>query len=139
MATTPKYKPQIIEGIRKPMGCFNVLIEVGDPQGSRFELIEALVDTGTFYTVVPAATLRQLGVTPSERVLFELADDRQVEYDIGETTVRLGNRIKTTTVVFGETITKPLLGALTLEEFRLWVDPVKQQLIEMPPFKARPF
>ncbi|MFN3973919.1 MAG: hypothetical protein ACK4K2_01385 [Dehalococcoidia bacterium] len=36
-------------------------IAIGDPEGSRFEEIEALVDTGASYTLVPPRHLRRLG------------------------------------------------------------------------------
>ncbi len=61
------------------MGTFRVAIEVGDPQGQRYETLEALVDTGSTYTVLPAALLRRLGIQPIERRQFEIADDRVVE------------------------------------------------------------
>lgn len=121
------------------MACFDVLIELGDPQGTRFEPLEALVDTGTHYTTVPAAILRGLGVTPHTRRSFELADDRLVEYDVGETMIRLAGETQHTLVVFNETGTTPLLGTLTLEEFGLWVDPVNERLIKAPPRGRGPF
>lgn len=40
------------------MGTFSVLIEVGNPGGNRFEGLEALVDTGATYTVVPSRLAR---------------------------------------------------------------------------------
>ena len=46
------------------MGTFGVTIEIGDPQGQRFEAMNALVDTGATYTVVPASLLVRLSVTP---------------------------------------------------------------------------
>lgn len=138
MATTRYYKYEtVVEGIRRrPVGCFNVLMEVGDPRGARFEPLEALVDTGTFYTMVPASILQELGVVPSDRRSFELADDRVVEYDMGETLLRLAGRTMFTLVVFGEG-NKPLLGAYTLEGFGLAVDPVNQRLTRMPPVPGR--
>ena len=54
------------------MGTFRVPIEIGDPQGDRFERVEALVDTGASYSVLPASVLRQLEVTPHDHVTFIL-------------------------------------------------------------------
>ncbi|MFQ5880385.1 MAG: aspartyl protease family protein, partial [Dehalococcoidia bacterium] len=50
------------------MGTFRVTIEVGDPQGERFEAVEALVDTGATYSVAPRSLLERLGVRPHRRV-----------------------------------------------------------------------
>ena len=37
---------------------FHAPIEIGDPRGERYEEVEALIDTGATYTVVPASRLR---------------------------------------------------------------------------------
>ncbi len=54
------------------MGTFSVTIEVGDPQGQRYEPVEAIVDTGSSYTMLPAALLQRLGVEPTETWPFEV-------------------------------------------------------------------
>ena len=52
------------------MGLFNVPIGVGDPQGERFQIVEALVDTGATFSIVPAPILDGLGVgSPEERIV----------------------------------------------------------------------
>ena len=35
------------------MGVFNVEIGIGDPDGLRFESVEAMVDSGASYTMIP--------------------------------------------------------------------------------------
>jgi clan AA aspartic protease len=114
------------------MGAFRVPIEVGDVQGQRFEAVEALVDTGATYTLVPRSLLQRLGVTPEERWPFTLADGRTVEYDVAQVQVRLDGRRRYTVVVFGDDGVQCLLGVVTLEEFRLGVDPVSRRLIPVP-------
>ena len=39
------------------MGTFSVQIQVGNPSGQRFETIDAMVDSGATYTVLPASLL----------------------------------------------------------------------------------
>ena len=39
------------------MGIFNVALEIGDPQGQRYETVEAMVDSGAAYTIMPASLL----------------------------------------------------------------------------------
>jgi predicted aspartyl protease len=53
-----------------------------------------------------------------------LATGETVVRDIGRTWVRIDGRMEMTIVVFGDDGAPPLLGAVTLEEFGLGVDPV---------------
>ena len=104
-------------------------IEVGDPQGQHFERVEALVDTGATFTVLPGSLLRELGIPAQRRIRFRLADGSVLEREAGETLVRLDGQVITTTVVFGEADAPSLLGVVTLETALLAVDPVRQRLI----------
>jgi predicted aspartyl protease len=116
---------------RKPeeMSTFSVQIEAGDPQAQRFESIQALVDTGSTYTVLPASLLRRLGVEPHRTSLFELADGSQMQWQMGRTWLRIGDQVEMSLVVFGEDNVEPLLGAVTLEEFLLAPDPIRHRLV----------
>ena len=113
------------------MGIFRVPIEIGDLQASRFETVEALVDTGATYTMIPRSTLARLGISPGWQRVFALADGREREFDMAETRARLGGVTVTTIVLFGEENVTPLLGAYTLEGFGLAVDPARQRLVEL--------
>ncbi len=95
-------------------GTFRVPIEVGNPEGNRWERVEALVDTGASYTLLPRPLLERLGVSGALRHPFVLADGRQLEYEVAETRVRLDGQTRVTLVIFGEKGTEPLLGAYTL-------------------------
>lgn len=114
------------------MGTFSVTIEVGNPAGSDYTTMRLMVDTGASHTVLPRSLLNKLGVTPHAKGIFRLADGRLVERDIGQTWVRLDGTAQMTIVVFGDDAAQPLLGAVTLEEFRLGVDPVEKRLIPVP-------
>ena len=113
------------------MGVFKVPIEIGDFQASRFETVEALVDTGATYTMMPRSVLVGLGIAPGWSRTFALADGREREFDMAETRARLGGMTVTTIVLFGEENVTPLLGAYTLEGFGLAVDPSGQRLVEL--------
>ena len=84
------------------MDKFSVQIQVGDVQGGKWLDVEALVDTGATHTVIPEETATALGIKSLESVPFQLADDRTVEYEVGEARVRLGDRERTVLVVVGE-------------------------------------
>ena len=111
------------------MGTFRVEIEVGDPGGRRYEVVEALVDSGATYTTLPASMLRRLGVAPISASTFALADGRRTRKEIGQTPVRLNGEQYIVPVVFGDEGIQPILGAVTLEIFRLGIDPVKMRLV----------
>lgn len=110
------------------MGTFSVTVEIGDPQGQRYETVDALVDTGSSLTMVPASLLRSLGVSPRLRGPFKTAESRRVHMDVGQTWVRVDGQEVITLVVFGPE-GEYLLGAYTLEGLRLGVDPISQRLV----------
>lgn len=107
-------------------------VDIGDPDGQRWETVEALVDTGASHTVVSGTLLARLGVRPMRRWPFELADGREIEREIGYTMVRINGESAPTIVVFGPEEGKVLPGAYTLEGLRLVVDPVRRRLIHVP-------
>ena len=111
------------------MGTFQVELEIGDPQGQHFEPVDALVDSGATYTTLPESLLRKLEVLPLSSANFVLADGSRLEREIGQTWMRLEGEEFIVPVVFGTEATQPLLGAVTLEIFRLGIDPVRQRLI----------
>ena len=111
------------------MGVFQVEIEVGDPNGSRFEKVEALVDSGATYTMLPASLLQRLGVVPIEDRTFELADGSDLEMGFGMTSVKIEDRIIPSPVIFSDNDASALLGAVTLEIFALGIDPVNGRLV----------
>ena len=111
------------------MGVFSWPVRLDSMDGRASLEIEALVDTGASYTIVPAGQLRRLGVSPIDKIGLLLADGRSVEYDIGRAMATINGRTEATLVVFGEDNARALLGAYTLEGLRLAVDPTRSVLI----------
>lgn len=114
------------------MGHFHVSVQVSHRDGGRFEPLEALVDTGATYTWIPREVLDSLGVVPEEEWPFVLANGREVRYPVAWINIRMRERVQPTIVVFGEPGSEPILGVVTLEEFRLAADPVNRRLISVP-------
>src|SRR3989442_1337792 len=114
------------------MGHFTVSVQVSRLAGGRFAPVEALVDTGATYTSIPRDVLEGLGVVPEEEWPFVLADGRQVGYPVAWITIEMRDRAQPTIVVFGDPGSEPILGVVTLEEFRLAVDPVNRRLVSVP-------
>ncbi len=111
------------------MGVFNWPLRLTSPDGQHSLDLEAMVDTGASYTIVPSRLLRQLGVEPFDTISLVLADGRPIEMGLGRATATIDGRSEPTLVVFGEDNARPLLGAYTLEGLRLAVDPVHRKLI----------
>ncbi|HLQ34598.1 MAG TPA: aspartyl protease family protein [Chloroflexota bacterium] len=111
------------------MGTFSVPIQVGDHEGTRWHDLEALVDTGATFTVIPPEAWESLGLTTSHRLPFELGDGRRVELDLAEARVRIDGQDRVGYVVAGEPGSSALLGAVTLETFLLAPDPVHKRLV----------
>ena len=111
------------------MGTFSWPVRLDSMDGLRSLEIQAMVDTGASYTVVPAGLLKDLGVSPIDRISLVLADGRTVEYDMGEARATIDGRSIPTLVVFGDDDARALLGAYTLEGLRLAVDPANGRLI----------
>lgn len=110
------------------MGTFSVPIEVVAADGNRSVTVDAMVDTGSTYTCLPDALLRDLGLTPSDSIRTELADGSIVEDGVGEARVSVEGIERYTIVVFAGAGAPTLLGAYTLEGALLAVDPVEQRL-----------
>ncbi len=111
------------------MGTFSVNIQIGNPDGTEFEELESLVDTGATTTVIPASVLRRMGVVPTMYQTFEYASGEEVELGMAEVRVRVEDRETSTWVVFGSDDAGALLGAYTLEGVFLGVDPYNRRLI----------
>ena len=62
-------------------------------------------------------------------IIVLAADNRLVEYSMGETRLGLENRERSAPIMFAPDDTTPLVGATTLEILRLGIDPIREQLV----------
>ena len=111
------------------MGTFTYPLHITGMDGEHSLDVEATVDTGALYTMLPARTLRGLGVGQIDRRRFLIGDGSTVSMDIGQAWVTLDGLSIVTIVAFGKENASPVLGAYTLEGFGLAVDTVKQRLV----------
>jgi predicted aspartyl protease len=98
--------------------------------------VEALVDSGSTFTSVPADVQRDLDVKPTRTVRLRLADGRSHEQPLGRVMVQLDGMEELTFVVFGEPESPAILGASTLESLLLGVDPVGKRLVPVEGWQA---
>ncbi len=90
-----------------------------------------LVDTGATFSVLPASFLAVLGITPDSEDEFTLASNESKRYAIGEARFNVGDRERTSPVIFGDEGTW-LLGATSLQSLGLVPDTTNHQLVESP-------
>lgn len=111
------------------MGITQLRIRVMSPANRRrAAALDMIVDSGAIYSVVPGRVLRRLGIRPFKRETFTLADGRHVSRDIGCALFALGDHAGGSTVIFGQRGDSALIGAVTLEDLGLVLDPLRRQL-----------
>ena len=113
------------------MGTFHWPMEIGPVDGSRFETVSAMVDTGATFSQVPGSFLTELGIVPSRIVVSQLADGTVVRDQVGEMRIRIDGREATSMVLFGEEGSPILMGSYALEGVVLAVDPYKECLVDL--------
>lgn len=113
------------------MGLFEVPVRVANPTQLVFHKAVMLVDTGATYSVLPSSFLDELGITPDSEDEFTLADNEPKRYGVGEARFSVGERERTSPVIFGDEGTW-LLGATSLQALGLVPDTTNHQLIESP-------
>jgi len=89
-----------------------------------------LVDTGAIYTVLPRSLLEEMGVKSIGKRKFKLANNQVAERDVGIIGIEIQGIQAHTLAVYGDEGIY-LLGATTLEELGLEVDPAKRELRPM--------
>lgn len=107
-----------------------VKAEVTGPSGES-ATINLLVDSGASYSLLPEDTWRRLKLEPQETLEFVLADGTVIEREASECQVRLNGKQRHTPVILGQADDEPLLGAITLENLGLVLDPFKRTLQPM--------
>lgn len=96
-----------------------------------------LVDTGAVDCLVPGRHLRELGIEPRGKRIHELADGREVIFEVGGAEIEfMGDRVWTT-VIFGADDAEPTLGVTALESVGIEVDPRSQRLKRLPAVRLK--
>jgi len=117
------------------MGTFSCPLRLTSPDKARTLDLDALVDTGAFYTQAPASLLDELGVERTRSITLEFADGRTGQYDVGRAWASVNGKQEITMVVFANEKSPALLGAYTLAGLNLAVDPGSERLLTI---KTRP-
>ena len=110
------------------MGTFRVPLQVGNPDNGLVQTVEALVDTGATFSMMPSSLLEELGIEPVRSVTFRIASGEAVEYPTGVASFAAEGLDEVARVIFGPE-DHYLMGATTLEDLLLVVDPVGRRLV----------
>ena len=106
--------------------------KISNPKnGGKFITRRLLVDSGAVYSVIPKEDLKMLGIKPDSKQKFILANNKEIEKQVGEARFIWGDLQRTAPVVFGNKDVY-LLGATTLESMGLILDPLNRKLDKLP-------
>jgi clan AA aspartic protease len=115
------------------LGLTFIDLDIANPaQPKQKARIEFLIDTGAFYSVVPASLLRKLGIRPHSKRTFTLADGSKITRQIGDVQFRFDGRQGASPVIFGQKDDSVLLGSVSLGALGLMIDPLKRELRPLP-------
>ena len=110
------------------MGTFRVPMEIRNRVTQQAETVEALVDTGARYSMAPASLLHRLGIEAERTMRFRVATGDTVNYPTGAADFLVEGLSAPSRLTFGPD-GQYLLGAVTLQELSLVVDPGEERLI----------
>jgi clan AA aspartic protease len=113
-------------GVTRVTVFVNNLAKSGAPYEASF-----LVDTGAIDCLAPASALRQAGIQPEGRDVYELANGQPVEYDHGFARISFLGSETVAQIIFGPEDAEPILGVAALENVGIAVDPVTRTLRRM--------
>ena len=111
------------------MGEFYWRVGVWSADGERMETVDALVDTGSSYSLFPRSMLERLGIAKRFVLPFEQTDGSVIDRDVGLAMLVINDSESSMRVIFGEDDAESLIGSNALQEFLLLVDPVGEQLV----------
>jgi len=113
------------------MSLFRVNVVARNPMDETRETppIEALVDTGSELTWLPADVLGQAGITPRRKRTFLTATRQTVTRDVGYAILASEGFETADEVVFAQPSDLTLLGVRTIEGFGVAVDHVGHRFV----------
>lgn len=115
------------------MGLTHIEVVVANPaRRQKGAKVTCLVDSGAVYSVIPAPTLRKLGIAARSRKTFTLADGTQITRKVGDALFVINGHRGASPVIFGKKGDSTLLGTVTLGSVGLILDPIKRELRPLP-------
>ena len=117
------------------MGLTHVVVRLFNSDSQDTYEADFLVDTGATDTMAPAFELKKIGMRPTGKDLYEIANGEVVEFEHGSAELTFMGEVVPVRIIFGLDDSKPLLGVIALEAAGFLVDPKNQTLRKL---RARP-
>ena len=113
------------------MSVYKVNVVARNPKNEDLatEPLEALVDTGSELTWLPADVLGGAGITPRRKRIFATATQQRIEREVGYAILSAEGYATIDEVVFAESGDMTLLGVRTLEGFGVMVDNIGHRFV----------
>jgi clan AA aspartic protease len=120
------------------MGATHVTVAVVNPadRKRRWEGL-FLVDTGAIDCLAPGKYLREIGLEPRGKRIYELADGSELVMEVAGAEVEFMGDFVGTTIIFGPDDAEPILGVTALESVGIEVDPQNQRLKRLPAVRLK--
>ena len=121
------------------MSIFKVNVTARNPKREELatQPLEALVDTGSELTWLPAEVLRGVGITPRRRRVFSTATQQKIEREVGYAILSAEGFETNDEVVFAEAGDLTLLGLRTLAGFGVMMDNIGHRFVATATLVAR--
>jgi len=110
------------------MGLTHVAVTIRNAGSEDSFTANFLVDTGAIDSLAPASELKRMGITPSGKRKYELANGEIAEYEFAWAEFSFLDDTISSRIIFGPDNAEPILGVLALESVGLVVDPVTHTL-----------
>lgn len=130
-AAPPVYSDGLIvpgSTIGGPVGTFYADFTLLNPERTRSCPLNGLVDTGSSYSIIPAAIMAELGIEPEQTKRFRLPNGDMQNFPVGSARIELDGQEEIIHIVFGPE-DRILLGSMALQSFALAVDAKNHRLI----------
>src|SRR5438132_1251140 len=113
------------------MSIFKVNVIASNPKREELATppVQALVDTGSELTWLPAELLKAVGITPRRSRVFATATQQRIEREVGYAILSSEGYETNDEVVFAEPGDMTLLGVRTLEGFGVMVDNIAHRFV----------
>ena len=109
------------------MGFVRIPVAFGDALRKRVEEVFFLVDTGSFFPVIPLRVAEKFNIKPLAEVELVLANSKRVKVGVSLAYFKIMDREGVFQVVLMDS-PEPLLGVIVLEGLGFKVDPVTGKL-----------
>ena len=110
------------------MGDFTVPITISPMERRTSRVVEALVDTGSTYSVMPSSLLDTMGIEKEGEEEILDAFNQVHRLPVGVVRIAHSDKVRPCLVLFGPE-DQYLLGAIALESLGYMVDPIAGELI----------